>query len=171
MSHRHVVTFIGDDRTGIVEALAATIEKLGGNWLESRLSQLEGKFAGLILVEIDASVTEDLENQLALLPGGEWRVRVTPAGIKAPASVAGLTLSLIGPDRPGIIREVSKALAAASISVIDLESSVESAPFTGEPMFRATITASLPEGFSPTVLETRLDEIADTMTLDIDLER
>jgi glycine cleavage system regulatory protein len=41
-----VLTVIGPDRPGLVEALAETIASYGANWLESRMSHLEGWFAG-----------------------------------------------------------------------------------------------------------------------------
>ena len=50
MHTSYVITFIGDDRPGLVEALAKVISGHDGNWLESRLSQLDSKFAGIIRV-------------------------------------------------------------------------------------------------------------------------
>ena len=40
-----VLTIIGEDRPGIVESLAEIISDHSGNWLESSMSQLAGKFA------------------------------------------------------------------------------------------------------------------------------
>ncbi len=42
-----VLTIIGEDRPGIVELLAKIISDHSGNWLESSMSQLAGKFAGV----------------------------------------------------------------------------------------------------------------------------
>ncbi len=169
MSYQYVVTFIGDDRTGIVGQLSATIEKHGGNWLESQLSQLGGKFAGLILIELESEEASALEADLANLPGGQWSVRVTPTNAAAITGEANLSLELVGPDRPGIVREVSTALAETGINVVTMESGVESAPFTGEPMFKASISAHVPESVSTAELSAKLDVIAEAMTLDIDL--
>ena len=47
MQTSFIITFIGDDRPGLVEQLSAAIEQSGGNWLESRMSHLAGKFAGI----------------------------------------------------------------------------------------------------------------------------
>ena len=169
MPHRYVVTFIGDDRTGIVEQLASNIERVGGNWLESQLSQLEGKFAGLILIDLNPDSASTLESALAELPGGNWSVRVTPAGNSSASQDCNLALTIVGPDRPGIVREVSRALADAAISVVTMESRVASAPFTGEPIFHASINACHADNVTLPELEARLDAIADAMTLDIDI--
>ncbi|MFQ5349742.1 MAG: ACT domain-containing protein, partial [Thermoanaerobaculia bacterium] len=42
MQQTLVMTLIGRDRPGLVEALAAIIEEHGGNWEESRMVQLAG---------------------------------------------------------------------------------------------------------------------------------
>lgn len=170
MSNQYVVTFIGDDRTGIVEQLAALIEQHGGNWLESQLSQLQGKFAGLILIALTDDNADALQAALAKLPG-ELSASVTPAGVTVNTSTPNLTLIVVGPDRPGIIKEISAALAEAHINVIALDSHLDSAPFTGEPLFRATVSVHVPEAASEAALEARLEQIAEALTLDIDLNR
>jgi len=170
MSVNYVITFIGDDQTGIVGALAAVIEKHGGNWLESQLSKLGGKFAGLILVALPEQNISDLHAELKTLRGGEWSVRITATDTVATSPcTANLTLSILGPDRPGIIKEVSRALAQANINVISLESNVESAAFTGEAVFRAEIGAHAPDDQDIRTIEGQLDAIAEAMTLDIDI--
>jgi glycine cleavage system regulatory protein len=47
-----ILTVIGADRPGLVEALAATIATHQGNWLESRMAHLAGKFAGILRLEV-----------------------------------------------------------------------------------------------------------------------
>ncbi|MGB4246421.1 MAG: ACT domain-containing protein, partial [Pseudohongiellaceae bacterium] len=43
-----VLTIIGDDKPGLVELLSETIARHSGNWLESNMSHLAGKFAGIL---------------------------------------------------------------------------------------------------------------------------
>ena len=95
---------------------------------------------------------------------------MTPASAVA-ASGEGrrISLAVLGPDRPGIVREISRALAAEQVNVIDMESEVSSAPMSGEPMFRADILAEIPQSASMDVLADALDAIAEQMTLEIDL--
>ena len=38
-----VLTIIGPDRTGLVEAVAAAVADHGANWLESSMARLAGK--------------------------------------------------------------------------------------------------------------------------------
>ena len=52
MKHYLVLTVMADDRPGIVERIADAVAAAGGNWLESNMSRLGGKFAGILLVDI-----------------------------------------------------------------------------------------------------------------------
>jgi len=176
-----IVTFIGDDRPGLVEQLSAAIEKNQGNWQESRLSQLGGKFAGLILVALPEDGGPSLEADLAALAASGISVRVSATGIiagtrRAQAPVAApipgrdIALSVIGPDRRGIVREISRALAQRQINVLEMTSDVQSAPMSAELIFTARIAAWIPEATNMDELRASLDEIADHMTLEIDLD-
>ena len=48
-----ILTIIGEDKPGIVESLAEVIADHSGNWLESSMSHLAGKFAGILRVGVD----------------------------------------------------------------------------------------------------------------------
>ena len=47
-----ILTVIGDDRPGLVGELSAAISAHQGNWLESSMSHLAGKFAGIVKVAV-----------------------------------------------------------------------------------------------------------------------
>ncbi|QIB64376.1 glycine cleavage system protein R [Kineobactrum salinum] len=172
METSFIVTFIGDDRPGLVEQLSAAIERSGGNWLESQLSQLGGKFAGLVLVSLPEGTGEALEQTLKELASTGLSVRVTPTSGAAARGPAGrpIALSVLGPDRPGIVREIARALAAEQVNVIEMDSTVSSAPMSGEPLFQARIRAEIPGEASLEALTDAMDAIAELMTLEIDLE-
>jgi glycine cleavage system regulatory protein len=75
-----VLTAIGDDREGLVSALARVVERHGGNWLDSQFAHLAGKFAGLVLVELEDSRSDALEAAVAdLLDSVGWKIEVSPA--------------------------------------------------------------------------------------------
>jgi glycine cleavage system regulatory protein len=168
----YIVTFIGDDRPGLVESLSRVIESNRGNWLESRLSQLGGKFAGLVLVTLPGENGAALEAELKELSTAGLSVRVTPAGT-IPGSKRGrcITLTVIGPDRLGIVREISRALAQREVNVVEMDSEVTSAPMSAESLFSARIDAEIPAHLDLDDLEDSLEEIANQMTLEIELER
>ncbi len=171
METSYIVTFIGDDRPGLVESLSRVIESNRGNWLESRLSQLGGKFAGLVLVKLPDENGAALQADLKALSSTGLSVRVTPA-MTLPSSRRGrdITLRVIGPDRLGIVREISRALAQREVNVVEMDSEVSSAPMSAELIFRARIDAEIPDHVDLDDLEDSLEAIAETMTLEIELE-
>jgi glycine cleavage system regulatory protein len=155
-----------------VESLSRVIESNRGNWLESRLSQLGGKFAGLVLVTLPDDNGAALEADLKDLSASGLSVRVTPASAMAATSRGrSITLKVIGPDRLGIVREISRALAQREVNVVEMDSEVSSAPMSAELIFSARIDAEIPEHIDLDDLEDSLEEIANTMTLEIDLEQ
>ena len=171
METSYIITFIGDDRPGLVEQLSRVIEENRGNWHDSQLSRLGGKFAGLVLVSLPSDGAEQLESALNALSASGISVRVTPtvSGQTLAASKK-ITLSIIGPDRLGIVREISQALASHQVNVVEMDSSIDSAPMSAEMLFNARIEAEIAPDTKLDELSDVLEEIANHMTLDITLE-
>lgn len=170
MTSSYILTFIGDDKPGLVEQLSQVVEANGGNWHESRLSQLQGKFAGLILVSLPEGKAAALESELKGLAESGLSVRVTATeDVAVPVEGRRITLTVVGPDRVGIVKEIASALARRQINVLEMESRVQSAPMSGEMLFNATIESQVPGDTDFDDLQDALDEIANQMTLDIDL--
>src|SRR5262245_4319298 len=113
-----VLTLLGPDRPGLVEAMAALIARHGGNWLESSMASLAGEFAGILRVEVDEESAAELESALRSLEADQGLAILVKGGhsIEPPAGRL-LALELVGTDRPGIVREVSQALAAKGVNV------------------------------------------------------
>jgi glycine cleavage system regulatory protein len=167
----YIVTFIGDDRPGLVEQLSRVIESNRGNWHESRLSQLGGKFTGLILVSLPEDSGAKLETELKALSASGLSVRVTATNnVATQPHGRDITLNVIGPDRLGIVREISRALAERQINVVEMDSQVDSAPMSAEMIFKARIDAQIPQNTDMDDLSDTLEEIANHMTLEIDLD-
>ena len=59
-----VLTAIGEDKPGLVESLARIISDNSGNWLESSMSQLAGKFAGILRVSVNDNNADKLIHAL-----------------------------------------------------------------------------------------------------------
>ena len=72
-----VLTLIGADRPGLVEAVAQTVADRGGNWLESRMIHLAGSFAGILRVEVPPGQADALARALEALGATGLRVTAT----------------------------------------------------------------------------------------------
>ena len=55
-----VLTAIGDDQSGLVDALSGVIAKHGASWDRSHMSHLAGKFAGIVEVSVPAGKIDAL---------------------------------------------------------------------------------------------------------------
>ena len=165
-----VLTVLGDDKPGIVERLSDEVLAAGGNWEESRMARLAGKFAGLLRVTVDADGAKGLEIALSALESEGLSVVVAPgAELNAPDTV--LQLQLVGNDRPGIVRDISHLLAAQHVNIEELETEVTSAPMSGEPMFHARALLRLPSTTTSDTLVAALETLATELMVDLSVQR
>ena len=54
------MTLIGNDQPGLVESLVRIVASHHGNWLESNMSKLAGKFAGILRIGVDEQHVDTL---------------------------------------------------------------------------------------------------------------
>ena len=164
-----VLTVIGPDRTGLVEALAQRISACGGNWEASRMAQLAGQFAGILLVTIDKDRTDELVAALRALGGAGLQVTAHPAPGAPDAGPEShqVFLELTGDDRVGIVRDVARILAERGVNVEELESDVTSAPMSGEPLFSARAVLRVPATLSLADLRTSLEALGSELMVDL----
>lgn len=167
-----VLTVIGNDQTGLVDALAGPIARHGGSWDRSHMARLAGQFAGIVVVSAPddqvASLTTSFDalNAQGLL---DVRVAIASSATTAPDTMP-LHLHLVGQDRPGIVREIAAALASREVSIVELETGTSSAPMSGDLLFEASLTLSVPTGLSLDELRSSLEGIANELMVDLDLD-
>jgi glycine cleavage system regulatory protein len=95
---------------------------------------------------------------------------VVKTGIAA-ARVAGRTLKLdlVGQDRPGIVRDISRALADLGVSIQELETELSSAAMSGEHLFNATAILVVPPDVRTVQLRAVLEALANELMVDVAL--
>ena len=162
-----VLTIIGEDRPGIVESLAEIISDHSGNWLESSMSQLAGKFAGILRVSVKEDKCEALINSLENLSKNLKLVieKVSSENYEEVRQI--VEVRLIGNDRPGIIREISKTVTDLSVNFEKLTSECAPAPMSGDALFKASASLKIPKGVSVDQLKRALENLADDLIVDI----
>jgi glycine cleavage system regulatory protein len=166
------MTVIGPDRTGLVDDLARTVAAHEGNWQESRMCHLGGRFAGLMRVVVPAEQVDLLQAALANLGTNGLTVVVQDADLaNANAATARATVELVGQDRPGLLREVTRVLAQHQLNIEDLTSERADAPFEGGTVFKARALVSAPPGTDLEALGRELELIAADLLVDIRLDR
>lgn len=163
-----VLTFIGHDRPGLVEAISRTIAASGGSWRDSRLAHLAGEFAGILLVDVADSKVAALSADLRALESTGLRVTVAPsAATLAAPRYRTVKLGLVGHDRPGIVRDVTHVLTRLGVNIEEFNSGIESVAFAGDEMFRATALLRVPDGITGGDVRDALEELAGEMMVDV----
>ncbi|MEM9352530.1 MAG: ACT domain-containing protein [Planctomycetota bacterium] len=166
-----VLTILGQDRPGLVEAIAETVAAHQGNWVESRMAHLAGQFAGVLRVEVDAERSDALLAALGKLQ--ETGLESVVAAESAPAAAdprPTVQLDLIGQDRPGIVREVSRVLAAHGVNVEELQTECATAPNSGQALFKAAAQLRLPSAEAAEALREALEKVAADMMVEVIIE-
>lgn len=169
MTQPLVMTVIGRDRPGLVEALAAVIEAHDGNWEESRMVRLAGEFAGLLRVEVPPARAAELEGALGRLEGVSVVVARAVADGPEPESRT-FAVEVVGQDHPGIVHGLAATLAALRVNVEELESEIVDAPMSGERLFRAHARLRAPAALAPERLRLELERQAADLIVDLRLE-
>lgn len=170
-----IITVLGDDQPGLVDALARAVAAQDGNWVESSLSRLSGKFAGVVRItapDDKADALADAVRELGETDG--LRVVVEPVTDDAPSPsqrAADLVLEAIGVDRTGIVRDIAHALARHGVNVAAFDSRVFNAPMSGERMFRAEARLTAPASFEASSLHSALDAVAEALNVEIHLNQ
>lgn len=164
-----ILTVIGDDRPGLVGELSAAISAHQGNWLESSMSHLAGKFAGIVKVAVPDDQAGALKSALAGLKGLKVAAE-SSTGQKSAMAGRHLKLSLVGHDRIGIVREVSQVLARHAVNVEDLATRTASAPMSAEIMFHAEIDLLAGHDLDARALTAELERISNDLMVDINLD-
>jgi len=165
-----VITILGDNRTGLVDALSGAISRHGGNWEQSHMIELAGKFAGVVVVKIAPSKAANLKADLEQIEAtGLLSIEVERAGA-TPETVPHrrFTVEITGQDHPGIVYEISHALAEAKISIDEFISEVVPAPMGGQ-MFKAYAVIDAPESIDLAQLQGIVEAVATDLVVDIDV--
>jgi len=159
-----VVTVLTQDRPGVIERVSGVIARHGGSWQDSRMAQLAGTFAGIIAVDVPDPAGEALRAELLALTG--IVVHATAAAQPLPPTQHH-RLDVVANDRPGIVAEVSAALAAMEVNVAELQTSVEPASMSGGVVFRARLDLGLASDQQLADVVARLEELSADLMIDV----
>lgn len=166
-----ILTVTCDDKPGIVEAISTQVSHHYGNWLESRLALLAGKFVGVVRISLPQAQCEPLTQALTTLKEIGIHVELSlEDSLTETMPILSAHFHAVGPDRAGIIRELSTSFAKRGINVIELETQLSSMAYSGEPLFEASGEITLPNTIELQEVYQKLDDIANDLGIDISIE-
>lgn len=165
-----VISVLGEDSPGLVELLSKYIVAYQGDWVESRMANLAGKFAGILRVNLPANQVDAF--QIALNNADNLGLNI----LFEETSCLGLSanqnqyhIELIGQDQPGIVHKISTALADIQANVDDLHTEVVEASMSGENLFKANIKIHISSEVPSTRIRQLLESLANELIVDINL--
>jgi len=163
------VTAIGPDRPGIVAAVTGVLMRRGGNLEDTAMTNLGGHFAMVLVVEVPdddpAALEAALQGEVAADYGLTVTVRRMEEAEPVHVPAAAWAVTVYGADRPGIVHEVTSALADAGANVVDLSTRVVGP----DRAYVLLMEVTLPADADPEELGERLRRIGEGLGVQVHL--
>ncbi len=164
-----VISVLGEDSPGLVEKLSKLIVSYDGEWVESRMASLAGKFAGILRVDIPEKNIQAFEQALTQKASLGLKVIFEACNPLNKSTELEFRIELIGQDQPGIVHRISSELAKLNASVDELHTEVIEASMSGEHLFKAELNVHVSDQTSSAKIRQVLEDLANELIVDIEL--
>lgn len=160
-----IITVIGKDRPGLVDAVAKKVYQFGGNWQGSSFAHMAGQFAGFVEVLVPAEQHQALIDALNTLDGLQVQSQSVTDTLEQPDEM--LRIEVMGNDRAGIVQELTNVLHGFNLNILHFASTCESAPNWGSQMFKAQLCVGVSADLDRDDLQEALEAVANDLVVDI----
>lgn len=170
-----VITAVGPDRPGLIGKLTAALFEASANVADSRMVNLRGQFAIILLAELpDAGVERAKAKLDALAPelGLTLTYRGSEPTLGKPTTV-GLPyrLNTYAMDQPGLVHRITDLLHRYGINVEELTTRSQPRPETGAPLFSMELLLTVPSSVSIRTVRGDLERLCDELNCDLELSQ
>ncbi len=167
-----ILTAVGPDRAGIVGEVTSHLAQAGANILDSRMVNLRGQFALMILLEAEPDAAGAIARDLPAKAQSMGLQLTTTPQTDTPPRVEGLSYKLktYSMDQPGIVARLTSLLRSFGVNIEELSAWQESAAFAGSALFLCEITLTVPPKVAIAGLRTELAKVCNELNCDVDLE-
>ncbi|MBI4397989.1 MAG: ACT domain-containing protein [Candidatus Omnitrophica bacterium] len=169
-----MITVLGADRPGIVADVTGVLLQAGCNLEDSSMTILEGEFAMLVVVSLEAKLSVAALKKCLASFCKKSKLDMTVKPFQEPLCTLTVVppknyvISVIGADRPGIVHHVSKLLASREINITDVETKKIG---KGERVVYAMILeAGIPINVPIPKLEEALEELGNKLSVEITIK-
>jgi glycine cleavage system transcriptional repressor len=174
MDRYAMLTAFGQDRPGIVAAVAEGLFQLHCNIEDTCMTRLRGEFTMMVMVKLPSELLSDhLATRLALFTeplGLTVLCREVPKEAAIPQSSSDTPtymLSVYGADRPGIVAKVARIVANHAGNITDVNTRVIGTP--ERPVYVMLLEVLLPPEQEPVHLERALEALKSSLGVDVSL--
>jgi len=174
MDRYAMLTAFGQDRPGIVAAVAEGLFQLHCNIEDTCMTRLRGEFTMMVMVKLPSELLPDhLATRLALFTeplGLTVLCREVPqeaATSQPPSDIPAYMLSVYGADRPGIVAKVARIVADHDGNITDVNTRVIGTP--ERPVYVMLLEVLLPPEQESIHLERALEALKSSLGVDVSL--
>jgi glycine cleavage system transcriptional repressor len=167
--HHAILTAVGEDHPGLVDEVTRYVTARGGNLEDSRMVNLHGQFAMMMLVAGSDEAMGRLQDGLGALRlesrvHAELRLADGGAAEQEPALPYRLTTWAM--DHPGLMQSIAHLLGELGVNIESADSSLHPAPYTNAPLFEMELVVSVPASTPVAALRESLSRLCDEMNVD-----
>ena len=184
-----VITAVGPDRPGLVHELTGLLLAGGANVADSRMINLRGQFALILLAEaphdqassLSASLREEAEQldmTISVIPapatrdcGGAGSAPTSSAPSVQTETHCGVPyrLQTYAMDQPGIVHRIAHLLHAHGVNIEELQTRLEPRSYTDTPVFTMDLRMTVPTNLQIRELRDELQALCDSLNCKADL--
>jgi glycine cleavage system transcriptional repressor len=168
-----LITAFGKDRPGMVAGLSAALYDVGGNIEDASMTRLGGEFSMMLVVSAPLKTTLSILSKKLHALEKKLGLQISVKAI--PAVLAHVTkqeppkylISVYGTDHPGIVSELTQALAKRKVSITDLQTKVAGSV---KPLYVMLLEVAIPESADLDALRGELDDLRQKLNVEITLQ-
>src|SRR6185312_9109880 len=167
-----ILTAIGGDRPGLVEEVSEYAFSRGANIEDSRMVNLRGQFAIMVLLGGPDQTVSRLREDLGLLSRQTalhaelHDAKPTTSSETSGAQALPYRLTGTALDQSGLVHRISHLLRELHVNIESLETRLRPAPYTGAPMFDMELILLVPRTTSLSQLRQNLTRHCDELNVD-----
>ena len=171
-----VITAVGPDRPGLVGQLTAPLYEAAANVADSRMVNLRGQFAVILLAEVPERGIETLQAQL-LSVAEQLGLTLTfcqhdAQEDKWPTTVGvPFRLRTYAMDQPGLVHRITDLLHRHGVNVEELQTRSQPRPQTGAPLFSMDLLMTVPSSVPIKRLRGELQTLCDELNCDVEVQQ
>lgn len=167
-----VISAIGEDKPGIINALSKIATQYHCNILDTRMAVLGGEFALLMMI---SGQPADLESATPVLEASATQQGLTTIFKRTRprpprASSRPYRVEVVAIDQPGIVTEIAGFFSSRDMNIEEMETGTYAAAHTGTPMFSLEMTINIPSTVAIAGLKDAFIAFCDERNLDATIE-
>jgi glycine cleavage system transcriptional repressor len=171
-----VITAVGPDRPGLVGKLTGPLYEAAVNVADSRMVNLRGQFAVILLAEVPTKSVEAVQESMLML-AEELGLTITFRGHEVNESQRRPTtlgvpyrLRTYAMDQPGLIHRITDLLQRFGINVEELSTRSTPRPETGAPLFSMDMLMTVPASVHVKKVRSELEALCDDLNCDVEIQ-